>query len=283
LITNALESVLNTIFTKGPVGLLFYGSLAGKVRDFTAGIMSFGKVNGLSGDSLRGAETFLQEHAVNIRPQIIHPANDNLIYYVLFSLLSLFAFIRFFYPTATRTVLSWFSGTGLRRSEDNFGKPGLLVPLFLMLNFFVSVAIMAFVVLVKMGILSADIYFSPQFWAVAAGMVVAFYLFNQLSTFLIGFAFDTGDQASLQMKNNAVWAYINGLFLTPLLLIYFYTQNGFLFGIIIAGLIILLLFKWVQTVKIGLATQNFNMLHLFLYLCAVEIIPLFLLVKICVI
>jgi len=283
LITNVLESVLNSVFTKGPAGLLFYGSLAGKVRDFTTGIMSFGKVNGLSGDSLRGAEMFLQEHAVNIQPHTIRPVNDNLIYYVLFGLLTLFAFIRFFYPAATRTVLSWFSGTGLRRSEDNFGKPGLLVPLFLMFNFFVSVAIMAFVVLVKMGTLSADIYFSSQFWVAAVGMVVAFYLFNQLSTFLIGFAFDTGDRASMQMKNNAVWAYVNGLFLTPLLLVYFYTKNDFLFGIMIAGLIILLLLKWVQTVKIGLATQNFNMLHLFLYLCAVEIIPLFLLVKVCAI
>ena len=283
MVTSVLELVLNSGFTKGPIGLLFYGSLAGKVRDFTAGTMSFGKVSGLSGDGFRGAEMFLQEHAVNIQPHIIHPANDNLIYYVLFSLLSLFAFIRFFYPAATRAALSWFSGTGLRRGEDNFGKPGLLVPLFLMFNFFVSLAIMAFVVLVKMGILPADIYFSPQFWVAAAGMVVAFYLFNQLTTFLIGFAFDTRGRTSMQMKNNAVWAYINGLFLTPLLLIYFYTQNDFLFGIMIAGLIILLLFKWVQTVKIGLATQNFNMLHLFLYLCAVEIIPLFLLVKVCAI
>ncbi len=248
-----------------------------------AGTMSFGKVNGLSGDSLQGAKMFLQEHVVNIRPHIIHFVNDNLIYYVLFGLLTLFAFIRFFYPAATRTVLSWFSGKGLRRSEDNFSKPGLLVPLFLTFNFFVSITIMAFVILVKMGVMSADIYSSPQFWAVAAGAVVAFYLFNQLSTFLIGFIFDTRDRASVQMKNNAAWAYINGLFLTPLLLIYFYTQNGFLLGIMIVGLIILLLFKWFQTVKIGLTTQNFNMLHLFLYLCAVEIMPLFLLVKVCVI
>ncbi len=283
MITSALESVLYSIFINGPGGLLFYGSLAGKVLGFRAGIMPFGKVNGLSGDSLRGAGMFLREHVVNIQPQMIHHANDNLIFYVLFGLLTLFAFIRFFYPAATRTVLSWFSGTGLRRAEDNFSKPGLLVPLFLMLNFFVSVAIMAFVVLVKMGIMPANIYYSPQFWAAAAGAVVAFYLFNQLLTFLIGFAFDTKNQTSMQMKNNAVWAYLNGLFLTPLLLIYFYTQNDFLFGIMIVGLIILLLFKWVQTVKIGLAIQNFNMLHLFLYLCAVEIIPLFLLVKVCVI
>ena len=282
MITNVLESALYSVFTNGQGGLLFYGSLAGKAPGFKAAIMSFGKVNGLSGDSLQGAEMFLQEHVVNIQPQMIHPANDNGIYYVLFGLLTLFAFIRFFYPAATKTVLSWFSGTGLRRSEDNFSKPGLLVPLFLTLNFFVSVTIMAFVVLVKIGILSADIYSLPQFWT-AAGAVVAFYSFNQLSTFLIGFAFDTSVQASIQMKNNAVWAYINGLFLTPLLLVYFYTQNGFLFGIMVVGLIFLLLFKWFQTVKIGLTTQNFNMLHLFLYLCAVEIIPLFLLVKVCVI
>ncbi len=283
MITSVLESVLYSIFTNGHGGLLFYGGIAGKASDFAAGIMTFGKVNGLSGDSLQGAEMFFQKHVVNIQPQIIHSANNNLIFYVLFGLVTLFAFIRFFYPAATRTVLSWFSGKGLRRSEDNFSKPGLLVPIFLTLNFFVSVVIMAFVVLVKMGIMSADIYSSPQFWAVAAGAVVAFYLFNQLSTFLIGFVFDTRDRASVQMKNNAVWAYINGLFLTPLLLIYFYTQNGFLFGIMIVGLIILLLFKWFQTVKIGLTAQNFNMLHLFLYLCAVEIIPLFLLVKVCVI
>jgi len=237
----------------------------------------------LSANSLHGVGTFFQKQPIVIHPQLIHASGNNWIFYMLFGLLMLIAFIRFFYPSATRAVFSWFSGTGFRKSDDNYSKPGMLVPAFLILNFIITLSLLIVVVRLKSGGRLDNISSSIQFWLFAAGGIFGFFLYNQISAFLIGFVFDAADEASIQLKNNATWAYVSGLFLTPLLLIYFYTRNGFLFDIIVVGLILLLLFKWFQTAKVGLSARNFNTLHLFLYLCAVEIIPLFLLIKVCMI
>jgi len=247
---------------------------------FMMNVASLGTVYSLSDDSLRGMGTFFQKHPVVIQPQLIHVAGDDWIFYMLFGLLLLIAFIRYFYPAAAKTVFFWFSGAGFRKNDNSNRKQGLLVPSFLMLNFVVSITLFVAVVQMKTGTGLTDISVSPRFWLVVLGGVAGFFLYNQLSALLIGFVFDTSGQASQQLKNTATWAYVSGLFLTPLLLIYFYSDAGFVFEIMVGGLTILLLFKWFQTAKIGLSTSNFNVLHLFLYLCAVEIIPLFLLAKI---
>ncbi len=267
----------------------FYGSLffstgiVGRYQDIVAGTMPVYSADNLPVNSLHGVGTFFQKQPVVINPQLIRTSGSDWIFYLLFGLLMLIAFIRFFYPSATRAVLSWFSGTGFRKSDDNYSKPGLLVPSFLILNFIITFTLLVVVLRINAGGGMDNILSSIQFWMFAAGGIVGFFLYNQISAFLIGFIFDTAGQASMQMKNNAAWAYVSGLFLTPLLLIYFYTLNSFLLGIMMAGSIILLLFKWFQTVKVGLTARNFNALHLFLYLCAVEIIPLLLLIKVCMI
>jgi len=259
--------------------LFFNGGIVSSYRHITAGIMPVYSSENLPVDSLHGVSTFFQKQPVTIHPQLIQTSGNEWIFYLLFGLLLLIAFIRFFYPAFTRVLLSWFSGTGFRRNPDNYSKPGLLVPSFLILNSIISITLLFIVIRVRFG---ADINLSSslQFWLLASGGIIGFFLYNQVSVFLIGFIFNTGNHASMQMKNNAMWIYVSGLILTPLLLIYFYTQSSFLLDVMIVGLIILLLFKWFQMAKFGLSTRNYNMLHLFLYLCAVEIIPLFLLVKV---
>ncbi len=271
------------MFSTFGVRSFFSTGIAGRYQDFMVGSTSFDTVNNLPVDSMHEVGTFFQKQPLAVRPQLIHAAGSDWIFYVLFGLLLLIAFIRFFYPAAISAIFSWFSGTGFRKNGDTYSKQGLLVPSFLMANFIVSITLLIIVIQVRTGVRLDDVSSSLKFWLFAIGGIVGFFLYNQISVLLIGFVFDTGSQASMQMKNNTVWAYASGLFLTPSLLIYFYTQSGFLFGTMIVGLIILLLFKWFRTVKVGLSARNYNVLHLFLYLCAVEIIPLFLLVKVCMI
>lgn len=231
-------------------------------------------------DSLEIAGKFLQKRAVQLHPHLIQPSQDHVIFYVLFGLLTIFAFIRFFYPSALRAILSLFSGTGSRRVADNYNKSGLVVPLFLIINFFVSMTISILVALVRIGVFPSEVFSLPQFWVAVAGAVILFYLFNQLLTFLAGFIFNTMEQASIQIKNTAFWAYFSGMLLTPLLLIYFYSKNSLILDFIMVTMVVILMFKWFQTIRVGLTTRNYHLLHLFLYLCAVEIVPLFLLVKV---
>lgn len=236
----------------------------------------FDSANNLSADSLHAVGTFFQKQPVVVRPQLLHVVSHEWIFYVLFGLLFLIAFIRFYYPAAIKPVFFWFSAAGFRKGDSNSNKYGLWVSSFLLLNFIVSFTILIFAFHFKV----LDDFSSLQFWLYVAGAIAGFFVYNQLAAFLIGFIFDTGNQASVQMKNNAFWAFVSGLFLTPFLLLYYYSDSPIIFNIMIGGLIIFLFFKWFQTAKTGLSTRNFNALHLFLYLCAVEIVPLFLLVKV---
>ena len=240
---------------------------------------AFDTVNYMLGDSSRSMGVFFQKHSAIIRPQLVHAAENNWVFYMLFGLLLLIAVIRFYQPAFAKVVFSWFSGSGFRKNDPG-GKQGLFLPSFLMLNFIVSTTLFLMVLQMKTGAVPSDILSSPHFWFFATGGVVGFFLYVQVSAFLIGFVFDTGSQASLQMKNNLLWAYVSGLFLTPLLLIYFYSEAVFVIDITIGVWLILLLFKWFKMVETGLSTSNFNVLHLFLYLCTVEITPIILLAKI---
>ncbi len=268
------------MFNRLGICSLFGYGIAGRTQDLMGNSAALDAVNDLSNDSLHGVGTFFQNQPVAIHPQLIHAAGDNWILYVLFALLLMIALIRFFYPVATRTIFLWFLGTGSRKSGDSYSKPGVLVPSFLLLNFIFSFTLFIVEVHSKTSTGFHNLSSPSLFWLYAAGGIVGFYLYNQIFAFLIGFIFNTDSEASIQMKSNTTWAYITGLFLTPFLLLYFYSKSDFIFYVIAGGLIILLFLKWFQTVKVGLSARSFNMLHLFLYLCAVEIIPLLLLVKV---
>ena len=230
-------------------------------------------------DSLKYAGKFFQNQPVTLHPAELETVQNHGVIYLLFGLLTVLAFIRFFYPATLQTLFSSFWGSGWRRDTDNYSKPGWAVPLFLTVNFLVSTTLLLLLFFVKTGLLPAGAFTSLSFWGMVAGGVILYYLFYQLITFLAGFLFNTMKQAVLQIKNNARWIYISGILLTPMLLIFFYFDNSLMTDIIAFTVIILWIVKWIQTVRIGWAARNFNLLHLFLYLCAVEIIPLLLLIK----
>jgi hypothetical protein len=230
-------------------------------------------------DSLQYAGKFLQKQPVALHPVELESVQDHGVIYLLFGLLTLLAFIRFFYPATLETLFSSFGGTGVRRDAENYNKPGWVVPLFLTINFLISTTLLLKVFFIKTGLLSARAFESPSLWGIIAGGVIFYYLFYQLITFLAGFLFNTMKQAVLQIKNNARWVFVSGILLTPMLLIYFYFNSILMTDIMILTVVILWVIKWIQTVRIGWTARNFNLLHLFLYLCAVEIMPLLLLIK----
>jgi uncharacterized membrane protein YdcZ (DUF606 family) len=225
------------------------------------------------------AGRFLQQQSMPVHPVFIQNHPGHTVYYILFGLLTLLAFIRFFYPSALTSLFSLFWGRASRRDEDNYSRPGWFVPLFLTVNFIVGFSLLVLVLLIRWQHLPAKTFSDPHYWVVITGGIILFYLFLQTMHFLAGVVFDTMKEASLQIKNTALWIYVSGIFLTPLLLIYFYSGREFIVDITVALLGLLLLLKWVQTFRIGLSLKGYHPLHIFLYLCTVEIVPLLLLVK----
>ena len=230
-------------------------------------------------DSLSYAGKFLQKHPVTVHPVALGATQGYPVFYLLFGLLSILAFIRFFYPATFQTLFSSFWDIGSRRETDHNSRPGWAVSLFLSFNFLVSVTLLVLVYLIKRGNLPVNDFTQARLGGMLAAIILFYYLFHQFITFMAGFLFNTKSQAVLQIKNNARWSYITGILLTPLLLVYFYSGSPLIIDIMVVILAVLLLVKWVQTARIGRTSRNIHLLHLFLYLCAVEIVPLLLLIK----
>ena len=107
-------------------------------------------------------------------------------------------------------------------------------------------------------------------------MVLYRYVFIAFS----GFVFNTYDIAVQQNRfYNSIDKALGLLFL-PILLLALYAESNLFFYlafVIVAGLILM---RWIFTFSIGIRITNFSWFHFILYLCALEIVPLMLLLKV---
>ncbi len=109
--------------------------------------------------------------------------------------------------------------------------------------------------------------------------ILSFWFLKMLTIKLIGITFKTKKQTSEYLLNILLFNFVTGIFLLFYLVLTTYTQlNIFLYlGIFI--LFIIFLYRISRGVLIGISFSKFSILHLFLYLCSVEILPLLVLTK----
>ncbi|UBM61840.1 DUF4271 domain-containing protein [Candidatus Sulfidibacterium hydrothermale] len=230
-------------------------------------------------DTLKKTGIFFQKGHIAIHPHPLPHPEGHLVFYLLFGFLTLIALIRFFYPRTLQAIFTLFLKSGTRRDNDSYSKPGWAVPLFFSINFWVAITLFSIIILIRYHYLPAR-SFTDFYWVGRiAGITFVFFFLNQILTLLSGILFNAKTSAKNQLKSNQLWMFISGIILIPLLLIYFYSGSRFLIDGMIVTIIILFLFKWFQTFRNGLSEGDFQIHHIFLYLCAIEIAPLLWLVK----
>ena len=107
-----------------------------------------------------------------------------------------------------------------------------------------------------------------------------FYFIKSSLIYYAGLVFKTGDSAHFYQLNLLLFSLIVGITLLPLNLITIHLDNTIS---LYAGLLIIGLFfayRLIRTFFTSINYKNYNLLYLFLYLCTIEILPLFLLVSI---
>jgi len=224
--------------------------------------------------------SFLGHKPVTINIHQIIPTSDNWIFYVLFASLVFLSILRYYYPVPLAKLLSFSSRIRVTHSkEDNKGTSGILVPFFLFLNFLIGLSLLV-IALAKLYSIELLKMSSARFLILIMGLILGFYLLRQSLVLSAGFLFDTRKAALRHVQTTTTTVYFSGLFLSPMMLVYFYTQMQFFIYLTLSILILLWMIKWFKVIKIGLAVRKFNTLHIFLYLCTVEFLPLLLLVKV---
>ena len=109
--------------------------------------------------------------------------------------------------------------------------------------------------------------------------VLLFYLAKYMGLKLIGFVFKAYNANSLYFKNLMLINQIIGIIVMPLVLISLIYNNPAFLVITWVVFLVISLFKVFRSILIGHSTANFSLYYLFLYLCAVEILPLILIIK----
>ena len=225
-------------------------------------------------------ETFLQQTSVDILPHINIAGQLEWVIYLLLFFLSGMAVVWYYVPERLIPIFTFMEKSeSLQTRERNVASPGLLIRFFFFLNYLFAMGIFIFLFIEQM--IPATIVNSNQTSVlIYVGLsILVLFLFRNVFIIVIGFMFKTGSLAGKQM-----YFYLNidnalGVLLIPILIFILFIQNDIFiyFGLIL--IIIAHVFRWLQTFLMGKSYSGYSVLHLFMYLCTLEIIPLLVLVK----
>ncbi len=200
--------------------------------------------------------------------------------FVLFSLLSVFAILKYFLPSSIRPVFFIFKSPFSLSITESSGKIGLIGSLFFLINFLIGLSLLLFYLNINLNweVIKNYQYYDYIFQWVVWGF--SFIILNRIIGFLISLIFHKESVFILQTRSDFYVLYLIGLFVTPLMLLYVYTQIITFLYIAVFVTLFFWLIRWFRIVKIGLSLNHDSLFHIILYLCALEIIPLGLLLKV---
>ena len=110
--------------------------------------------------------------------------------------------------------------------------------------------------------------------------VIGYMLVKTLLTQATGVIFKTLELAHSYRLNALIFNHTIGLFLFPVLLFALYFQANPFIWIALGITSILLAYRFMRSISIGLLNTKFPVFYLILYLCTLEILPLLLLIKV---
>ena len=204
------------------------------------------------------------------------------ILYVFAGLLAVYALIRFYYPATIKMYAGMLQHPIAFIEKESALKQGFLFSFFQFVSFLVNMGLLLYVLNLRwmqLHIPESGLLKGMLFWS---AVVFIYFVVNQAGAWIVAFIFQTFPSVRLQTKIVASLAYILGGVLTPVLFFYFYTFWSVFLYLAVVIVVIVLVLKWIQLFKIGLTHTGYAPVHLFLYLCALEIIPVILLIKLAV-
>lgn len=225
-------------------------------------------------------QTFIQTTPVNFQIRPIEKNYDGWIVYVLLFSVFFISLIWYYLPERAMSMIKFTDKKRDFRSRENVNTetPGILILLFFILNYFMTLTLFFFLSLKNINITPYSFIQNDCFLFFLVG-VISLFLYKLIIMFFAGFFFNTRAVALKQMKLYINVDNLTGVLLIPLLFLLLFDRLDFLFYL---GLFILLafqIFKWFQSFVLGKSIPGFSILHLFMYLCTLEIVPLIVLIK----
>lgn len=249
---------------------------------------SMGMSNTLQGDSsvvdtsvVENITTFIQSKSIVIDP-VIRNVNieTDFITYILFGLLAVIALIWHFMPDRFSLIFSFKTNNEFSRHGDSSDVvPGTLITGFFWLNFFISTGLFLYIL--------GKTYFASLISSFSIELI-ALYIFIFLIVILVyrvfiifgtALVFKTDKLRHQQMIVGRNIQIMSGVILTPMLLLIIYIDNELIIILTLVLMVFLQVIRVIRIFGIGKSSSMFSLLHIILYLCALELIPVLVLIR----
>ena len=224
---------------------------------------------------------FLQSSQIDINP-ILHIStfNSDVITYLLLVLLGINIVIWYFLPDKFLSIFSLKPNSQLQRSVESSAKDlGALIVGVFWINFILSIGI--FILFILESFFTNEISGLSQFEILS--YIFLFIGGLLLYRFIIMFGAATIFQTQKIMKQQVVLGrniiFITGVFLVPVVLIILYTGSNIIIYTTIVIIILSQAYRLMLIVIIGKSNTIFSALHIILYLCTLEIVPVLVLAR----
>ncbi len=169
------------------------------------------------------------------------------------------------------------SGTSKLLKEESIFRDRILLPLFLV--FLISFSTFLFLVFNYYKEPGTFNYAPVTLFGIISGFYFSFFLLKIFLVRISGWIFLNQALSTEYIHNMFIFNIFTGIVLMPLMLLMVYTDTELFLHISLGFLLIIYIYRFIRGMMIGFTDRKFSVLHLFLYLCSLEILPIIVVTK----
>jgi len=217
---------------------------------------------------------------VDIAPVLIYENHFQVFLLVILFFGLILALLRWYMPD--RLLYEFDGGERLgfaRKKSSILVAPSLAIDFFFLVNYLFSISLFTYIFVIDYLSYTVSFVHGYTLYFLIAGAYVLFWVYRRVAISFLAFIFLTSDLSQQQLRLDKGIQQLAGLLTLPLLLLALLSDSKIFLPMVLIVVIGLQVFRWTQTITIGIRNTRFSAFHFILYLCALEIVPLIIVIK----
>ncbi len=224
---------------------------------------------------------FFQKEPVTVTPEYIHSNYTEWLVLYFFSILFLLVIVWYFFPERMFKILYNEDSKKVKRiSNSQFTNPGFYLYSLVFITFISSTTVVVYFILKHfLGDKFLPQYDTPQALGILTVGIFAYYTVRFLIILFVGIIFNSLRESKKLLEAFLKVDMMQGIFLIPIIFFIYFSSETISIYTAIVVLLLFIAYKWYKIFFMGLSSSNVSVFHNILYLCSLEIIPVFTLMK----
>jgi hypothetical protein len=208
-----------------------------------------------------------------------NPFFDLVTFVILFCMMVL-SLANYFFPLKLReTIMAVWNSRHYSQIEKEGGLMNDWVSFFLFLNYLLVMILLSYQVITFYEIKFHNLSLLLFIAYLLAGLIL-FYVLKYIVLFFLAWVFKTRGSTEAYFRNILIINNFTGIVILPILIVNAFNPTSYLIYVALIFLIVINLYKVIRGSLLGFQKVEFPAYYLILYLCAIEIAPILLLIKI---